>query len=71
MKLSGKSWNRLYRDWLPASGYAAPFETYLKDKKEAPVEELQKEIQLPIQWKNETLTSRTSDSPGWIERRCA
>ncbi len=48
-----QSWNRLYRDWLPASGLAlrdaAPFEIYLNDKKETPPEELRTEIWIPIQ----------------------
>lgn len=48
-----QSWNRLYRDWLPASGCiardAAPFEIYLNDKKQVPPEELRTEIWIPIQ----------------------
>ncbi len=48
-----QSWNRLYRDWLPASGYAlrdaAPFEIYLNSKKDVPPEELKTEIWAPIQ----------------------
>jgi AraC family transcriptional regulator len=48
-----QSWNRLYRDWLPASGYAprdaAPFEIYLNNQKQVPPEELRTEIRIPIQ----------------------
>lgn len=48
-----QSWNRLYRDWLPASGYVlrdtSPFEIYLNDKKKVPPEELRTEIWVPIQ----------------------
>jgi AraC family transcriptional regulator len=48
-----QSWNRLYRDWLPASGLtlrdAAPFEIYLNDKKTTPPTELQTEIWIPIE----------------------
>jgi AraC family transcriptional regulator len=48
-----QSWNRLYRDWLPASRLvlrdAAPFEIYLNDKKPAPPEELRTEIWIPIE----------------------
>lgn len=46
-----QSWNRLYRDWLPTSGYAlrdaAPFEIYLNRK--LPPEKLRTEIWIPIQ----------------------
>ena len=48
-----QSWNRLYRDWLPASECvtrdAAPFEIYLDDKKTIPQEELRTEIWIPIE----------------------
>lgn len=48
-----QSWNRLYRDWLPASGYVlrdtAPFEVYLNDKKHAAPVALRTEIWIPIQ----------------------
>jgi AraC family transcriptional regulator len=48
-----QSWNRLYRDWVPASGYAladaAPFEIYLDYKKQVPPHELRTEIWIPIQ----------------------
>ncbi len=48
-----QSWNCLYRDWLPASGYtlrdAAPFEIYLSDKKKVPAEKLRTEIWIPIE----------------------
>lgn len=48
-----QSWNRLYRDRLPASGLAlrnaAPFEIYLNDKKEVSPVELLTEIWIPIQ----------------------
>mgnify|MGYP001605301038 FL=1 len=48
-----QSWNRLYREWLPASGCAArdaaPFEIYLNDKKAVPPEELRTEIWIPIE----------------------
>jgi AraC family transcriptional regulator len=48
-----QSWNRLYRDWLPASGCVkrdvAPFEIYLNDKKQVPPEELRTEIWIPIE----------------------
>lgn len=48
-----QSWNRFYRDWLPASGHllrdAAPFEIYLNNKKEVPPHELRTEIWIPIQ----------------------
>ena len=48
-----QSWNRLYRDWLPASAYilrdAAPFEIYLNDKKKIPPEKLRTEIWIPIE----------------------
>ena len=48
-----QSWNRLYRDWLPASGcvtrHAAPLELYLNDKKQVPPEELRTEIWIPIE----------------------
>lgn len=47
-----QSWNRLYRDWLPASGYAlrdtAPFEIYLNSKKQVPTQQLRTEIWIPI-----------------------
>ncbi|MCI0487984.1 MAG: AraC family transcriptional regulator [Blastocatellia bacterium] len=48
-----QSWNRMYRDWLPASGFTArdiaPFEIYLNDKKQNPPAELQTEIWIPIE----------------------
>ena len=48
-----QSWNRFYRDWLPASGHAlratAPFEIYLNDKKTTPPAALQTEIWIPIE----------------------
>jgi AraC family transcriptional regulator len=48
-----QSWNRMYRDWLPASGYcardAAPFEMYLNHPKQTPPAELQTEIWIPIE----------------------
>lgn len=47
-----QSWNRLYRDWLPASGYrvrdVVPFEVYLNDKKITPPNALQTAIWVPI-----------------------
>jgi AraC family transcriptional regulator len=47
-----QSWNRLYHNFLPASGYvlrdAAPFEIYLNDKKITPPAELQTEIWIAI-----------------------
>ena len=46
-------WNRLYRNWLPASGYrlrgASPFEVYLNRPKQTPPDELQTEIWIPIE----------------------
>ncbi len=46
-------WNRLYRNWLPASGHrlraAAPFEVYLNRPKQTPPEEWQTEIWIPIE----------------------
>ncbi len=48
-----QSWNRMYRDWLPSSGYAtrdaAPFDLYLNDQKTVPPEELRTEIWIPIE----------------------
>lgn len=48
-----QSWNRLYRDWLPASGYTArdtaPFEIYLNHPKAVAPDELQTEIWIPIE----------------------
>jgi AraC family transcriptional regulator len=48
-----QSWNRLYRDYLPASGLVlrdvAPFEIYLNDKRRVSPEELRTEIWIPIQ----------------------
>ncbi|MBP6821406.1 MAG: AraC family transcriptional regulator [Acidobacteria bacterium] len=48
-----QSWNRLYRDLLPASGsiarHAAPFEIYLNNKKTVSPEELRTEIWIPIE----------------------
>lgn len=47
-----QSWNRTYRDWLPASGFEprdhAPFEIYLSNPKQTPPEELRTEIWIPI-----------------------
>ncbi len=47
-----QSWNRLYRDWLPASGLilrdTAPFEIYLNNKKQVSTQQLQTEIWIPI-----------------------
>ncbi len=47
-----QSWNRLYRDWLPASGYrlrdTAPYEIYLNNKKQVPPQQLRTEIWIPI-----------------------
>jgi len=47
-----QSWNRLYRHWLPASGYelrdAAPFEIYLNNLKQVPPAELQTQIWIPL-----------------------
>jgi AraC family transcriptional regulator len=47
-----QSWNRLYRSWLPVSGYAprdvAPFEIYLNNPKKVPPEELRTEIWIAI-----------------------
>jgi AraC family transcriptional regulator len=46
-------WNRLYRNWLPASGYqlraASPFEVYLNRPKQTPPDELRTEIWIPIE----------------------
>jgi len=48
-----QSWNRLYRDWLPASGLlardAVPFEVYSNNPKTTPPAELQTEIWIPIE----------------------
>lgn len=48
-----QSWNRMYRNWLPISGYvlrdAAPFEIYLNNLKTVPPEKLQTQIWIPIQ----------------------
>ncbi len=48
-----QSWNRLYRNWLPASGLVlrdtAPFEIYLNSPKEVAAEKLQTEIWIPIE----------------------
>jgi len=47
-----QTWNKIYRDWLPASGEqlrdAYPYEVYLKDKCKVPPEELITEIYIPI-----------------------
>lgn len=47
-----QSWNRLYRDWLPTSGFAprdvAPFEIYLDGPKQTPPDHLRTEIWIPI-----------------------
>ena len=47
-----QSWNRLYRNWLPASGFvlrdAAPFELYLDNRKTVPSEKLRTEIWIPV-----------------------
>lgn len=47
-----QSWNRMYRDWLPASGHelreAAPFEIYLNTLKQVSSNELRTEIWIPI-----------------------
>lgn len=47
-----QSWNRMYRDWLPAAGHqlreAAPFELYLNNKNQVPADELRTEIWIPI-----------------------
>ena len=49
---SWQSWNRLYRDWLPASGYrlraAAPFEVYLNHPKKVAPDALRTEIWIPL-----------------------
>lgn len=46
-------WNRLYRNWLPASGLqlrdAAPFEIYLNRPREVPPEKLKTQIWIPIE----------------------
>lgn len=48
-----QSWNRMYRNWLPISGYAlrnaAPFEIYLNNLKTVSPEKLQTQIWIPIQ----------------------
>jgi AraC family transcriptional regulator len=48
-----QSWNRLYRDSLPALGFAlrdvSPFEVYLNNRKQVPSEKLRTEIWIPIQ----------------------
>lgn len=48
-----QSWNRLYRHWLPASGYAlrdvAPFEVYLNSLKQVSPADLQTQIWIPLQ----------------------
>ncbi len=48
-----QSWNRLYRNWLPASGLvlreAAPFELYLNRPKQVAPAELRTEIWIPIE----------------------
>ena len=47
-----QSWNRLYRHWLPASGYelrdTAPFEIYLNSLKQVSPAELQTQIWIPL-----------------------
>ncbi|NOT59364.1 MAG: AraC family transcriptional regulator [Acidobacteria bacterium] len=46
-------WNRLYRNWLPASGYrlrnTSPFEIYRNTLKQVPPQQLQTEIWIPIE----------------------
>ena len=48
-----QSWNRIYRDWLPTSGFVArdatPFEIYLNNLKTVPPAELKTEIWIPIE----------------------
>lgn len=48
-----QSWNKFYRDWLPASGYVprdvTPFEIYLDDQRHTPPAELKTEIWIPLQ----------------------
>jgi len=47
-----QSWNQLYRDWLPTSGFhprdAIPFEVYCSNPKHTPAEKLLTEIWIPI-----------------------
>ncbi len=47
-----QDWNRLYRNWLPASGHqlreASPFELYLNRPKQVSPAELRTEIWIPI-----------------------
>jgi AraC family transcriptional regulator len=47
-----QSWNQLYRDWLPTSGFhprdAIPFEVYCSNPKHTPAEKLRTEIWIPI-----------------------
>ncbi|MFN0123912.1 MAG: GyrI-like domain-containing protein, partial [Blastocatellia bacterium] len=46
-------WNRMYRNWLPTSGYqlraTSPFEIYLNHPGQTPPERLQTEIWIPIE----------------------
>jgi AraC family transcriptional regulator len=48
-----QTWNRAYRDWLPASGehlrHAVPYEVYLNDPDVTGPEDLKTEICIPIQ----------------------
>jgi AraC family transcriptional regulator len=46
------TWAEIYRDWLPATGYAlrdvAPFEHYVNDASSTPPEQLRTDIYLPL-----------------------
>ena len=48
-----QTWNKVYRDWLPASGEklrdAYPYEVYLNEKGKVAPEDLLTEIYIPIQ----------------------
>jgi AraC family transcriptional regulator len=48
-----EAWTAIYRDWLPATGYALrdvpPFELYVDDPSTTPPEQLRTDIYLPLQ----------------------
>ena len=47
-----KTWSAVYRDWLPATGYALrdtpPFEVYVDDPRDVPPERLRTDLYLPV-----------------------